>query len=279
MSKNHSHKLSAIVLAACMALGSASSAMAATPTFTSENPFAVPTAAITANGTTNQNYNSGKKPTTPTPSQPTASTAARPSTRQTSPLNLLRPVSQPTRQTVQPARQTAQPARQTVQPARQTAQPAQATLPTQPAQPKQTTPAPTATTISPEPEEEENPVTEPTAQPTATETKTTDTTPVAGTITVRPNDAYYDEDTLVVEVYIINGFSRPIAVFGDQTLTLYAENKKVGKTSANIKDDLIIPAGSYKAYTFVFPSGSFTTGVTLKELSADADICYAWADE
>lgn len=128
----------------------------------------------------------------------------------------------------------------------------------------------------PEPTEEE----QTTPAPTTT-TSQDDTTPEKGVLKVTPvnDNVYYDEDRLYCEVYIINGFDRPVEVTGKQQITLYAGDTKVASGSGNISTPLVIQPGEYATHMFVFTSGQFTPGITLKDLDTVARLSYAWADE
>lgn len=131
----------------------------------------------------------------------------------------------------------------------------------------------------PEPTEEEE-TTEP-QQTAPVATTEDDTTPEKGVLKVTPvnDNVRYDEDTLICEVYIINGFDRPVELTGKQQITLYAGDTKVASGSETFKKPVVIQPGEYVTHTFTFKSNQFTPGITLKDLDTVARLSYAWADE
>lgn len=108
-----------------------------------------------------------------------------------------------------------------------------------------------------------------------------DTTPEANVLKVTPvtENVYYDEDKLYCEVYIINGFNRPVELTGKQTVTLYSGDTKIASGSGTISKPVVIQPGKYVTHMFVFSPGQFTPGVTLKDLDTEGSLSYAWADE
>lgn len=140
-------------------------------------------------------------------------------------------------------------------------------------------------TVDPDPDPdpeltEEEETTEP-QQTAPVATTEDDTTPEKGVLKVTPvNDGIdYEEDKLNCEVYIINGFDRPVEITGKQNFTLYAGDTKVASATKNIKKPIVIQPGQYKTYKFTFNPGEFTPGITLKDLDTVARLSYAWADE
>lgn len=128
----------------------------------------------------------------------------------------------------------------------------------------------------PEPTEEE----QTTPAPAAT-TSQDDTTPEKGVLKVTPvNDSVsYEEDNLRFNVYIINGFDRPIEITGNPQVTLYAGDVKVGSGPIKIKKSSVIQPGEYIIGEVTLNAGQFTPGITLKDLDTVARLSYAWADE
>ncbi len=236
----HSSKQKLLALALATLLTAGSAvSAAAAPNFSVSDPFAVPNSLITAGGRANTGYINARNQS----------------------------AQQEAQQLQQAAQEAARQQTASQQPAQQVVQEIQTVDPDPDPDP------------DPEPTEEEE-TTEP-QQTAPVATTEDDTTPEKGVLKVTPvNDGvYYDEDQLVCNVYIINGFDRPVELTGKQTITLYAGDTEVATGSGNLKKAVVIQPGKYVTHKFTFAANQFTPGITLKDLSVEARLSYAWADE
>ncbi len=104
-----------------------------------------------------------------------------------------------------------------------------------------------------------------------------DMTVVSNNLVAKPKHVYEQDGRLYAELYLINGFNRPVAVTGTQDILFFANGRQIGHANRTLSQNIKIGAGGNAVYTVVLSGSEYTAGADLTDLTVDAALTYAWA--